>query len=157
MFSDIRTCPSYSTFKKKILNFTRPFKKNILNSTRPCSNNIFNVSHPKGLIFLTRLHVDLRHLREHKFKHSFLNTINPIYICGFDAETLNYFFLRCPRFADAGKTFGLRLKGSFPTFLEKPTSIACGKVKHELQVTSYKFIFTNYEFKTTSYDFKSTS
>ena len=61
--SDIRNSPSYSTFKKKILNFIRP-----------CSNDIFNVSHPKGLIFLTRLRADLSHLSEHKFKQFFRHT-----------------------------------------------------------------------------------
>ena len=87
--SDIRNSPSYSNFKKEILNFTRPF-----------SNNVFNVSYPKGLIFLTRLRAVHSHLRKHKFKHSFLVLINPspICICGFDIETLNHFFFNCPRF-----------------------------------------------------------
>ena len=58
--------PSNSTLKKKVLNFTRPR-----------SNNVFNVSHSKGLLFLTRLRGCLSHLREHKFKHSFLDTLNP--------------------------------------------------------------------------------
>ena len=33
----------------------------------------------------------------------------------------------------------------------------CGKVNHELRVTSYKFKSTSYEFKCTSYEFRSTS
>ena len=33
----------------------------------------------------------------------------------------------------------------------------CGKVKHELRVTSYQFRYVSYEFKLTSYKFKSTS
>ena len=87
--SDICNSASYSTFKKKILNFIRPR-----------SNDVFNVSHPKGLIFLTRLRVGLNHLREHMFKHSFLDTLNPICTCGFDIETLNHFFFHCPRFTN---------------------------------------------------------
>ena len=35
--------------------------------------------------------------------------------------------------------------------------VICGKVKDELQVTSYEFKFTSYEFKSTSYELKSTS
>ena len=97
--SDIRNSPSYSTFKKKILNFIRPR-----------SNDVFNVSHPKGLIFLTRLRVGLSHLREHKFKHSFLDTLNPICICGFDIETLNHFFLHCPRFTNERQNLLLKIE-----------------------------------------------
>ena len=85
--SDIRNSPLYSAFKE-----------NILNLIRPRSNDVFNVSQPKGLIFLTRLRVDLSHLRKHKFKHSFLDALNPICTCDFDIETLNHFFLHCPRF-----------------------------------------------------------
>ena len=67
--SDIRNLPLYSIFKKKILNFIRP-----------CSKDDFNVSHPKRRIFLTRLRLGLSHLREHNFKHSFLDTLNVICI-----------------------------------------------------------------------------
>ena len=74
--SDIRNSPSYSTFKKKILIFIGPR-----------SSDIFNASHPKGLIFLTLLRVGFNYLRNHIFKRSFLNTLNPICICGFDTET----------------------------------------------------------------------
>ena len=77
--SDIRNSPSYSTFKKKILNFIRPR-----------SNDVFNVSHPKGRIFLTR------HL-ECKIKYSFLETLHPICICDFDTDTLNHIFFHCRR------------------------------------------------------------
>ena len=35
--------------------------------------------------------------------------------------------------------------------------VICGKVKDELQVTSYEFKFPSYEFKSTSYELKSTS
>ena len=52
----------------------------------------------KDELFFTHLRVGLSHLRDHKFKPSFLDTLNPICTCGFDIETLNHFFLRCPRF-----------------------------------------------------------
>ena len=38
----------------------------------------------------------LSHLREHKFKHSFQDTLNPICNCGNDVETAIHFFLHCP-------------------------------------------------------------
>ena len=84
---DICNSPSNSIFEKYIISFIRPR-----------SNDVLNVSHPKGLILLTLFCVGLCHLREHKFKFSFLDRLSPICIYGFGIETLNHFFLHCPRF-----------------------------------------------------------
>ena len=46
--------------------------------------------------FLTRLRLGLSHLREHKFKHNFQDTLNPICSCGKDTETTYHFLLHCP-------------------------------------------------------------
>ena len=73
-------------------------KKNILTFIRPRFNNVFNISHPKGRSFPTCLRIGLSYLRKYKFKHSSLDTLNPICICGFDMETLNHFFLHYPIF-----------------------------------------------------------
>ena len=105
---NIRNSPSYSTFKKNILNFTRPR-----------SNDVFSVSHPKGLIFLIRLRVALSHLRKHKFKHRFLETLNSIFTCGFDSETLNHFFLNCPRFTNERQNLLLKIEKIISNFLRK--------------------------------------
>ena len=51
---------SLSIFKKCILKFIRPSPS----STHYCFNN-------KGIKYLTRLHLGLSHLCEHKFKHGF--------------------------------------------------------------------------------------
>ena len=40
----------------------------------------------------------MSHLREHKFKHSFHNVINPLCNCGQDIESATHFFLHCPVF-----------------------------------------------------------
>ena len=106
--SDIRKSPSYSSFKKKVLNFIRPH-----------SNNVFNASHPKGVIFLTRLRVGFSYLRELKFKHSFLDTLNPICTCGFYTQTLHHFFLHCPRFTNKRQNSLLKIEMIIPTFREK--------------------------------------
>ena len=105
MNSDICNSPSYLT----------------LTFIKHRNNVAFNVSHPKGLIFLTRLRVSLRHLREHKFKHNVSDALIPICICDVDIETLIQFFIHYPRFLMKGKTFCLRMEGSSPTFLEKPS------------------------------------
>ena len=94
-----------------------------MNFIRPRSNDVFNVSHPKGLIFLARLRIDLDHLREHKFKHSFLDTLNPICTCGFDIETLNHFFLQCPRFTNERQNLLLKIEKNIPAISKKPTLV----------------------------------
>ena len=108
--SDIRNSPSYLTFKKKVLNFIRPR-----------NNDVFNISHPKRLIFLTRRRVGLSHLKERKFKHSFLDILNPICICGLISKHLISFFFTAQDSLMKDKTFCLRLKGSSLTFLERPS------------------------------------
>ena len=66
------------------------FKKSILKFIRPSQNRVYNCHNPTGIKLLTRLRVVLSHLREHKFKHSFQDTLNPICNCGEDIETKNY-------------------------------------------------------------------
>ena len=112
MDSDIYNSHSSSTFKKKILNFIRP-----------CGNNVFNFSNPKGLIFLIRLRDGFTHLREPKIKHSFLDTLNPICICGFDIETLNHFFHHCPRFTNERQNLLHKIERTIPIFIEKRTLV----------------------------------
>ena len=53
---------------------------------------------PNGLKHLTRLRHGLSHLREHKFKHNFQDTINPLCSCGENIETTEHFFLHCQNF-----------------------------------------------------------
>ena len=62
----IKNSENIETFKKRILSFTRPS----LNST-------FNCHNPKGIKILSRLRLGLSHLREHKFKHSFQDSLKP--------------------------------------------------------------------------------
>ena len=71
---------------------------------RPSPNSIFDIYNPYGIKLLTRLRLGLRHLNEHKFKHGFNDTINPICICGGDIESINHFFLQCPEYCEARQT-----------------------------------------------------
>ena len=68
-------------------------KEKILNFTRPSPNSFFDCHNPKAIKLITRLRLGLSHLREHKFKHSFQNKINPL--CNFsqDIESYTHFFL----------------------------------------------------------------
>ena len=76
------------------------FKTNILKFIRPSPNSVYNCHNPKGLKFITRLRLGLSHLREHKFKHNFQDTINPLCICGLDLESTEHFLLHCPQFVN---------------------------------------------------------
>ena len=51
-----------------------------------------------GLTYLTRLQVGSSHLREHKFRHNFLDSLNPI--CSFRnaIESGKYYLLHCSNF-----------------------------------------------------------
>ena len=91
---NIRKLESLNIFKKK---------KN-LKFIRPSQNRVYNCHNPKGIKLLTRLRVGLSHLREHKFKHSFQDTLNPICTCGEDIETTSHYLLHCPDYLEERKT-----------------------------------------------------
>ena len=82
--NNIRNSESVSAFKKQILKFIRP-----------SPNSTFNVSNPHGIKLLTRLRVELSHLREHKFRHNFQDPPDPFCNCGRHIETTIHFFLHC--------------------------------------------------------------
>ena len=48
---------------------------------------------------LSQLRQQFTHLKEHKFRHGFNGTINPMCPCGTDVETTGYFLLRCHCFS----------------------------------------------------------
>ena len=53
------------------------FKKQILKFIRPSPNSTFNVHNPHGIKLLIRLRVGLSHLREHKFRRNFQDSLDP--------------------------------------------------------------------------------
>ena len=73
------------------------FKHSLLRFIRPTASPIYNIQHSRGLKLLTRLRVGLSHLREHKFRHNFNDTIDPICYCRTNAiESVEHFLLQCP-------------------------------------------------------------
>ena len=65
----------------------------------------FQISYPKGVKLLTRLRLDLSHSREHKFKHGFLDSLDPVCSCGQDIETSTHFLLHCSNYSNERLTF----------------------------------------------------
>ena len=53
---------------------------------------------------ITRLRLGLNHLRQHKFKHSFQNSLNPFCNCGQDIESTAHILLHCPFFFNERRT-----------------------------------------------------
>ena len=45
--------------------------------------------------FLTRLRVNLSHLNEHKFRHNFQDTLNPLCSCSLEPESITHYLLHC--------------------------------------------------------------
>ena len=111
LVSDIRNLKSLSLFKSRILKFIRPVP-----------NSVFNCHNPKGLKFLTRIRLGLSHLREHKFKHSFQDTLEPICSCGNDIETSAHFLLSCPNFDAERNTLLNNIRKIAPNILNMNTS-----------------------------------
>ena len=84
---NIRNLESLSKFKSGILKFIRPIP-----------NSVFKLHNPEGIKILSRVRLGLSHLRQHKFKHSFQDTLNPICNCGQDIETPCHYLLSCPNY-----------------------------------------------------------
>ena len=65
--TSIYQAPSCSVSRKALLDFIRP-----------TANSTFGTNYVFGLKLLTRHRVGFSHLREHKFKHNFQDTLNPL-------------------------------------------------------------------------------
>jgi len=88
--ASIRNLPSISSFKNAILKFFRP-----------SANSVFNVMDNKGVVLLNRLRVGFSHLREHKFRHNFTDTVDPFCNCRNNSlETTEHFLMHCSDFSN---------------------------------------------------------
>ena len=90
---EIQNSKSIAVFKNKLLSFIRPSKR-----------SIFNVNYPEEVKYLTWLRLPFSHLNKHKFRHSFLDTLNPLYKCSLEDEDKEHFFLRCLNFKNARRS-----------------------------------------------------
>ena len=72
------------------------FKKSLLKFMRPLQGYVYNVNDYVGLKLLTHLRLNLSHLYEHKFRHNFQDTLNPLCSCSLEPESTIHFLLHCP-------------------------------------------------------------
>ena len=65
--SEIRNADTYVSFRKMLLNFIRP-----------TGNSTYKTYEPLRIKLLTRLRLGFSHLSEHKFRHNFADSLNPL-------------------------------------------------------------------------------
>ena len=82
-------------------------------------NSVFRCHNLKGIKLLSRLRLGLSHLREHKFKHGFLDSLNPICRCGQNIETSNHFLLHCSNYSTERLTFLIIIRNMDSNILSK--------------------------------------
>ena len=80
-------------------------KSRLLRFVRPLENSVFTCHNPIGIKYLTRIRLGFSHLCYHKFKHGFLDTIDPLYRCSTGIENTVHYFLHSPNFSLARNTF----------------------------------------------------
>ena len=90
---DLRNSESYTWFRSGILKFIRP-----------SPNSFYDCRNIMGTKLVTRLLLDLSHVREHKFKHSFQDTLNPLCNCRTDVESPTHFLLHCRSYTNESHT-----------------------------------------------------
>ena len=98
---EIKNAKSINIFKKLIL-----IKKK--------ENSIFSICDPLGVKLLTRLRPNFSHLNEHKFRHGFNDTLNPLCACGNAIETTQHFLLRCHQYSSQRKELFEKLEKIYP-------------------------------------------
>ena len=69
------------------------FKKMIVTDNK--ENSVFSVYDPYGVKLLTRLRLQFSHLKEHKFRHGFGDTVSPMCGCNAEIEDTEHILLRC--------------------------------------------------------------
>ena len=78
---DIRNLDSHAMFRKKLLNFTRLSEK-----------SIYNIYEPQESRLLNRLRLGFSHLRGHKLRHNFADTVNQFCSCALETKSADNFF-----------------------------------------------------------------
>ena len=74
---------------------SKQFKKTIVDFIMRKENSMYAIHDISGLKLLRRLRFNFSHLNEHKSRHNFKDTVNPMCSCGFGPETTDQYLLRC--------------------------------------------------------------
>ena len=71
------------------------FRKNLLAFVRPQENDTYGIYDPLSVRLLNRMILGFSHLREHKFRPYFTDTLNSLSSCSLETEDTKHYFLRC--------------------------------------------------------------
>ena len=99
-------------------NLARKLETQEVSQYLKASQNLLDQVQIYGIKFPTRLLLGLSDIRDHKFRHYFQDTLNPLWDCVNDTETITDSFLRCPRSHTPRKTVSSHSKDQLiQTFL----------------------------------------
>ena len=82
----------------------------LLNFIKPIGNSTYKIYDTLGMKLLTRLRLGFSHLSEHKFRHNFADSRNPLCSCSLETESTLHFFLRCQNYTLLPRTLLTDLK-----------------------------------------------
>ena len=103
---EIRNAATYASFRKMLLNFIRP-----------TGNSTYKIYDPLAIKLLTRLRLGFNHLSEHKFRHNFAGSLNPLCSCSLKTERTLNFFLRCQNYTTLRRALTTGLKNINDTIM----------------------------------------
>ena len=69
------------------------FRKRLLTFTRPLENDTYGIYKPLGVRLLNILPLVFSHLRKHRFRHHFVDILNPLCSCALETENKEHYFL----------------------------------------------------------------
>ena len=99
------------------------FSKTNFSFIRPSKRSIFNVNDPEGVKYLTILRLRFSHLDEHKFRHRFLDTLNPSCNSSLDVENNEHFSLRCLNSQNARRSLFIDISSINSSFKNLPSNL----------------------------------
>ena len=85
----------FSRVKTKFSILLLSFRNALINFIKQSENKIFYIPDQARIKLLKRLWLGFSHLHEHKFRHNFEDTLNPLWSSSTNTEKSMYFFLRC--------------------------------------------------------------
>ena len=77
------------------------FRKSLLSFIKLTCSSLFFIHELAGVKLLVRLRLGFSHLREHKSRANFNDTLNPLCSCILEPETSSQYLLCCHKFSSA--------------------------------------------------------
>ena len=81
------------------LNAYQQSRKSFWSSVKPNCSTLFSFHHPVCVKLFVRLRLGFSHLCEHKFRHNFHDTLNPLCSSSLEPKKTSYYLLCCYNFS----------------------------------------------------------